>query len=526
MRRHFSSYGPVNSTEHFVAPRPWLVERFAERLLGDPALGGAFFILRAPRQTGKTWLMRQALQKIRARHGDRYTVFTLTLGALMKDGEPDEVFLQRVPRRFKEALGISVSPLSSFSDWPTLFARRGGLFDRPVILLIDEVDGLTPSTLVRLVALFRQMLLTREAYHLHALGLIGVRAALGMDRERGSPFLVERIPNLTYDEVAGLFAQYEAQSGQTVEDVVVRRLYAVTRGQPGLVGFFGELVTDKYNPGALAPITLTHWETAYCGACRVEPNNTVLHVLKRARDPRFLHRVADLFQTSPVPFRLEEDWCNHLYLEGVLDDEQMATPTGKMLPVCRFSSPFIQERLFCAFAQDVKALASRVPVIDPRDDLTEVFAALDLPALLGRYRDYLQRARAQGQPAGHGPPACADLGEAVGHFHLYWWLKEAAGRALRIAPEFPGGTGLVLLHLRTREKAGMMKVKRLTQRSDLPDQRRQAARLAYERGLASATLVLFVPKDGELVAGLSNEEEPVLVDGQPVRVIIVAIPRS
>ena len=138
----------------------------------------------------------------------------------------------------------------------------------------------------------------------------------------------------------------------------------------------------------------------------MEPNNTVLHVLTRARDPRFLPRVADLFQTSHVPFRPDEDWCNHLSLEGVLDDEHMVTPTGEMLSVCRFSSPFVQERLFDAFAHDIKALASRVPVIDPRDDLTEVFAALDLPALLGRYRDYLRRARAQGQ----------HLHEAVGHF--------------------------------------------------------------------------------------------------------------
>ena len=49
----------------------------------------------------------------------------------------------------------------------------------------------------------------------------------------GSPFNVQQsmhIPNLTFEEVQGLFADYERESGQKVEPEVVERLFYETRG--------------------------------------------------------------------------------------------------------------------------------------------------------------------------------------------------------------------------------------------------------------------------------------------------------
>ena len=48
-------------------------------------------------------------------------------------------------------------------------------------------------------------------YLLHGLALIGVRAVLGVENVKGSPFNVQRslhIPNLTHDEVVYLFDCY------------------------------------------------------------------------------------------------------------------------------------------------------------------------------------------------------------------------------------------------------------------------------------------------------------------------------
>ncbi len=60
--RHFSSYGPVDCQEHFCVPRQALVAKGVEQLIGQPEKGGHYFTIWAPRQTGKTWLMRQIQQ--------------------------------------------------------------------------------------------------------------------------------------------------------------------------------------------------------------------------------------------------------------------------------------------------------------------------------------------------------------------------------------------------------------------------------------------------------------------------------
>jgi len=90
--------------------------------------------------------------------------------------------------------------------------------------------------------------LNRSQYCVHGLALIGVRAVLGVDSEGGSPFNIQRclhVPNFTLDEVTDLFDQYQQESGQVVEKEVSQIVYESTNGQPGLVGWFGELLTER-----------------------------------------------------------------------------------------------------------------------------------------------------------------------------------------------------------------------------------------------------------------------------------------
>ena len=141
---------------------------------------------------------------------------------------------------------------------------------------------------------------------------------------------------------------------------------AALRGQPGLVGWFGELLTEKYNRTPEAPITLAQWDNAYDSACFVEPNNTILNLLKKARDERYRGHVVELFKTSNLPFSFDDDVCNYLYLNGILTYEEIPGKGGRPLRVCRFSSPFIQHRLYNGFSRDMAALGVPVPPVDPQ----------------------------------------------------------------------------------------------------------------------------------------------------------------
>ena len=72
--RRFHSYGPIDKRFHFGVARAELVERCVQQLVGEPGEGGHFFTIWAPRQAGKTWLMRRAIQEIRATYGDRFAI--------------------------------------------------------------------------------------------------------------------------------------------------------------------------------------------------------------------------------------------------------------------------------------------------------------------------------------------------------------------------------------------------------------------------------------------------------------------
>jgi hypothetical protein len=59
-------------------------------------------------------------------------------------------------------------------------------------LFIDEFDSLPPAVIDQLVTMFRNIYLNRDSYQLHGLALIGVKAVLGVENMKGSPFNIQR----------------------------------------------------------------------------------------------------------------------------------------------------------------------------------------------------------------------------------------------------------------------------------------------------------------------------------------------
>ena len=515
--RSFHSYGPVDCDIHFCVPRKELIEDCTKYLIGRLEKGGHYFTIWAPRQTGKTWLMREVKKRIEEEYKDRFVLGTMSMQGVIMDDAPVEDFLRHVPRLFRETFKLEPLKPEAWEDLTDIFSLDKGIFDRPVILFIDEFDSLPPKVIDRLVTLFRDMYLKRDSYLLHGLALIGVRAVLGVESERGSPFNIQRslhVPNFTGKEVDDLFGQYVKESGQEIAPDVLAGVYETTRGQPGLVGWFGELLTEKYNPGTGKDIDWNIWQRVYRKACHVEWNNTVLNLVKKVRTS-FKQHVLELFSRSDIQFSLDADWCSYLYLNGVIDSVLYVKESSEEIEICRFSSPFVQERLYNALTYDL--IGDRMPILalDPLDELEDVFeeAQLNLPALLRRYKDYLIRLKAKGLNPWKEQPRRADmhLTEAVGHFHLYAWLQAAVGRRCIISPEFPTGNGRLDLHLRCGEKLGIVEVKSFVDASEAKAARVQAALYAKSLDVDAVTVALFVPVENEdVLQKISGNEK---IDG-------------
>ena len=498
--RRFSSYGPVDTGLHFYAPRTELVDSVLSAVVGgNPEQGGEYVTVWAPRQSGKSWIVGQVVRRLREETQPRaFDVVATSVEHLRT--EPDAgVAAGAVAAEIAGALGLDLPPVRSSRELESVF-RRGRL-SKPLVLVLDEFDALSEEAIGAIAGVFRKIHgqrrlqadrpTDRKDYLLHGVALVGVRSALGVDNPTGSPFNVQRgvhVPNLSADEVQGLFAWYERESGQSVEPAVVRRVFIETGGQPGLTCWLGELLVETHNRRG-ASITMADFEAAYADAVDALPNANVQNLIAKSSRAPYRDVVLDLFQTREKrPFRFDEPAVNFLYLNGVVDRE-LAENNRRYV---RFSCPFVQKRLFNYFSSTFAGDAGDpfTPFDDASDAITD--GGLDIERLLRRFQRYLRTNR---DWLLKDAPRRRDLRvfEAFHHFVLYSFLDRfLQPRGGRVLPEFPTGNGKIDLLIRYAGKVYGLELKSFTDAFAYRRALRQAARYARQLGLDRLTLVFFI----------------------------------
>ena len=246
-------------------------------------------------------------------------------------------------------------------------------------------------------------------------------------------------------------------------------------------------------------------------------------MVSKARN-EYKSSVIKLFTDANIHFSFDYDWCNYMFMHGIISYERSGNK-HKPYHVCRFSSPFIQTRLYNAFMGEIKEAHDRsMLALDPLDDLDDVTSGstLNLPAILNRYKDYLMRLKDNGlNPWQDQPRRKSDyhLTEAVGHFHLYHWLQMALGIESAISPEFPTGNGKVDLHIVYEGKKGIIEVKSFTNLKDSRLARKKAAAYAKQTGYPDITIAMFAPfTDEDVLKQLSVSET---IDNIDVHLVVI-----
>jgi hypothetical protein len=499
--RRFSSYGPVDTQEHYYAPRKKLIEKTYTQLVGhNPGKGGYYFTVWAPRQTGKTWLMQQILFQLR--NEERFDVLKINLEHLKEEEDVSEV-LSVIAKEIGEGLSKDLGGIRTRSQFQEIFKR--GVLEKPLILILDEFDALEEQCINAVVSAFRNVYIKRvdesdkpageKTYLLHAVALIGVRSVLGVENAKGSPFNVQRslhIPNLSREEVAGIFQWYEKESGHSVDDDVIERVYYETRGQPGLTCWLGELLTEgfeDYKVDRSRPIGITEFEKVYSAAIYVLPNNNIINIVSKAKEEANQLFILDMFKTGEkMDFTFDDPVINSLYLNGVVDRDK--EEDGRYY--LRFSSSFVQKRLFNYFSRTLfKHLGNLVqPFLSLDNVITDT--RLNIPNLLKLYQAYIEKNK---DWLFESAPRRSDMRifEAVYHFNLYSYLdaflKEPGGR---VYPEFPTGNGKIDLIVTYKNHHYGMELKSFTNERNYRDALTKAAKYGKQLELAEIYLVCFV----------------------------------
>ena len=397
----------------------------------------------------------------------------------------------------------SEKKLTNIEDFQNVFHKS--LLKKPLILILDEFDALEEDAISAIVGAFRNIYNIRQAqsdkkshekdYLLHSVALIGVRAVLGIENKKGSPFNVQRslhIPNLTFSEVENMFRWHEKESGQLVEQEVIDRLFYETRGQPGLTSWFGELLTEGWEKLPVTqnmPIDTALFKKIYAAAESMLPNNNILNIISKARQEPYKQTVLDMFRTDEkILFRYDDELLNFLYMNGVIDAEY----EGEDKFYARFPSPFVQKRLFNYFARELYRTMGRLydPLEDMEDAVTE--ENINIKNIIKRYRSYLIENK---QWIFTNAPRRTDMRiyEAVFHFNLYMYLsgflRSFGGE---IYPEFPTGNGKIDLFVKYAGKTYGIEVKSFRNRPSYKEALIQAALYGKQLSLKEISLIFFI----------------------------------
>ena len=495
--RRFSSYGPPNKKLHYYAPREALIANALRQLQGeDPDEGGHYITIWAPRQTGKTWIMQEVVSTIR--QDPQFEVIIFPLQHLYNVTDVNRV-AQIIAQELIEKLSLEKLTINTLEDFQQLFKR--GTLTKPLILVLDEFDGLDKTVIAGLVSFFRNIYHLRQSqankstiekdYLLHGMALIGVRAVLGVENVKGSPFNVQRslhIPNLTYDEVTYLFDWYQRESGQLIEPEVVEQIWYEFQGQPGLTSWIGELLTETYNETPTEPLTMKYFELVFRRDLNQLPNNNILNIISKARQAPYKALVLELFKTNEKQnFAYDDPHINYLYLNGVIGVEETLDKI-----YVKFPCPFVQKRLFNAFARELFNYVGKLYA--PFEDLSETITeqSLNIKALMRRYEIYLQHNHSwllKDAPRRHD----LRIYEAVYHFLLYMYLSHFLQHFEgQVFPEFPTGNGQIDLMIKHGGQIYGLEVKSFTNLPEYKKALKQATQYGQQLAVKELWLIFFV----------------------------------
>lgn len=276
--KFFNTAGPVNQPEHYkVDP----LHRWNLKEILDHIKFKRYFILHAPRQTGKTSSLL-ALQEYLNNSGEYFALYAnFEVGQAARNNALEGIrgiireIKNRLPKDapcYKKTLEVfnNLSVLTEFSSiLNELIQTISEYSDKPVVLLVDEIDALVGDTLITVLRQLRAGYDKRPAEFPASIILCGVRdikdyriQTSGQDIiAGGSAFNIKteslRLGNFSKEDVINLYSQHTEDTGQKFTEECFDLVMDYTDGQPWLVNALANEVTYKMEENRDRSVTIT-----------------------------------------------------------------------------------------------------------------------------------------------------------------------------------------------------------------------------------------------------------------------------
>ncbi|MCL2064411.1 MAG: ATP-binding protein [Candidatus Cloacimonetes bacterium] len=263
--KHFNTAGPVNQPDAYkIDP---LTRWNTEEILGL-IHEKKYFILHAPRQTGKTSCLL-ALRDYLNKEGQYFSVYVnFEVGQAWRHNikKATDDLVQEILSRtrgvikdefpFHEAIAY-YKTLASENSLNEMLEYLSNLIKKPIVMFIDEIDALIGDTLLSVLRQLRSGYDKRPVNFPSSIILCGVRDIkdyrIHTSNQEiisgGSAFNVKteslRLGNFSKEEVIELYNQHTTETGQVFTEECFELVMEYTDGQPWLVNALAREVTHK-----------------------------------------------------------------------------------------------------------------------------------------------------------------------------------------------------------------------------------------------------------------------------------------
>ena len=268
MERFFNTAGPMIPEDHYcIDPLTRVDWDDIQRMIH----GKRYFILHAPRQTGKTSTLLAMMHVLNdeGRYACAYSNIEAAQAARgeVKEGIPiacdtiasDLALYLKCPELQEWYLekGVQFQPQNQLFQLLSFWAATS---DKPTVLFLDEVDALVGDTLISLLRQLRAGYNRRPGEFPQSIILCGVRDVRDYRIHQGGGEIITggsalniktesvRMDNFSRQETEALWLQHTAETGQEFEEAIFPELWEDTSGQPWLVNALAHEITYELRP--------------------------------------------------------------------------------------------------------------------------------------------------------------------------------------------------------------------------------------------------------------------------------------
>ncbi|MDR1079848.1 MAG: ATP-binding protein [Deltaproteobacteria bacterium] len=285
--KYFNIAGVCNPSKHYMLPALARLPDVSKMIEGE-----YYFVLHAPRQSGKTTCLIELTERINSE--GRYYAINCSLSSLQNIEETD-LAMSTVVDQIDTALRSSgVAKLKnlafSFSKEPYMNRPTAKVrtmlndiclsLDKELVVFFDEADCLHENPLITFLTQIRDGYLYRynfpETVFPRAMALVGMRNIRDY-RHRvrpddqsallASPFNVTTesfsLANFSKEEIESLYGQHTADTGQIFAGDAVERAWYWTEGQPWLVNAVARhVIVDQFKDDCSRIVTANEIDVA------------------------------------------------------------------------------------------------------------------------------------------------------------------------------------------------------------------------------------------------------------------------